>query len=258
MLKLQIRKHRGKDEPNPTSESPATGDEQTSEEDQDRFASMGQHIASLMRGADESARRVAADADRDAEARIAEATKQAAGLITEAEKQAATAHADAEKQAKGVLEEATTLLEGARERSRQIQRQADAYAEARRAEHAELIAQATRDRDQATAVMAGARKVLVEIGQELGERIDHATRSLGQLTEMQGSLSRLEVEHAKLADVGADGEASSEAESNAHADADAVIDLTDSDDQLDDALRKAKEGLEEQPSPKQEPATGSS
>ena len=253
MLELRIRKHRGKDEPKDTGESPATGDEPASEDDDDRFASMGQHIASLMRTADEAAHRVAADADRDAQARIAEATEQAAGLVSDAETQASARRAEAEKQARGVLDEATELLDQARERGREIRRQADAYAEARRVEHAELIAQATRDRDQATAVMAGARRVLGEIGQELGERIDHATQSLGKLTEMQGALSRLEAEHAGLADIGADTETTPPGDSGD----DDVIDLTDSDDKLDDDLRKAKDGLEEQPSPKQEPATGS-
>ena len=89
-----------------------------------------------------------------------------------------------------MLEEATGLLEQAKERARGIRAEADAYADARRVEHDELIAQASRARDEATTMIARSRRVLGEAEQELGVRIDQATQSLSKLTEMRRSMSR--------------------------------------------------------------------
>ena len=152
---------------------------------EDRFDVMAAEIASLFRSAQDASRRLESEAAARAKATLVEAETR-----------------------KG---EADALIAEARERNVSIRREADEYADARRAELAELTAAATSTREASAETLDKARKLLSETEQELTKIIDQATAALAALSAIRAASAPVEAEQKAL-----DDSAASE-----------VVDLTD-------------------------------
>lgn len=178
----------------------------------DRFDSIGDEIADLLRTSHEASLRLQADAD----AILAQAESEARARVDEAAARAAEVHAELDARraafdneravefevsrqaAKTQLEEAAAMLRETEERCEQERREAGVFAQATMAEATERHIEATRHRDDALAILQGSIAIAESAAQRAQLLAAESTSAGADLTELRSALELLAQRHGTL------------------------------------------------------------